>query len=103
MAASAIPAPLFKDGSGSLTLSGTNTYSGGTTLTAGTLIVGNNSALGTGTLSMAAGTTLSFVNSAISPSPTTITISGDPIFTPPAGTTQTLSGVISDGSIPGHR
>ena len=28
-------------------------------------------------------------------------ISGDPNFTPPAGTTQTISGVISDGATPG--
>jgi autotransporter-associated beta strand protein len=35
---------------GTLTLSGSNTYNGLTTVTAGTLRVGNNSALGTGTL-----------------------------------------------------
>ena len=39
---------ITKTGTGSLTLSGSNTYSGTTTLTAGTMIVGNNSALGTG-------------------------------------------------------
>ena len=35
-----------KDGSGSLTLSGTNTYSGGTVLNNGTLVLGNAKALG---------------------------------------------------------
>ena len=41
---------LLKSGAGALTLSGSNTYNGLTTVTAGTLRVGNNSALGTGTL-----------------------------------------------------
>ncbi|WP_267929914.1 autotransporter-associated beta strand repeat-containing protein [Paraburkholderia sp. ZP32-5] len=41
---------LFKQGTGIETLSGANTYSGGTTLAAGGLVVGNDSALGTGTL-----------------------------------------------------
>src|SRR5580704_10014319 len=49
---------LSKTGAGTTTLSAANTYSGGTTLTAGTLAVGNNSALGTGTLAFANGTTL---------------------------------------------
>lgn len=44
-----------KQGAGTLTLSGTNTYSGGTTLTAGTLIGTNNSAFGTGTITLAGG------------------------------------------------
>jgi autotransporter-associated beta strand protein len=95
-------------GSGSLvqttgmqTLTGANTYSGGTTLSAGVLVVGNNSALGTGSLSMAAGTTLSFLNAANFTIANPISISGDPSFTPPLGTTQTLSGAISDGGSPG--
>jgi outer membrane autotransporter protein len=48
-------------GTGSTTLTEANTYEGGTLLSAGTLIAGNNSALGTGTLTVAAnpsGTTL---------------------------------------------
>ena len=49
---------IVKQGVGMLTLSGINAYSGGTTLSAGTLAVGNNSALGTGALSFANGTTL---------------------------------------------
>lgn len=40
---------IFKDGSGALTLSGANTNTGATLLNAGTLLVGNNSAFGTGT------------------------------------------------------
>ncbi|MCF6314583.1 MAG: autotransporter domain-containing protein, partial [Verrucomicrobiales bacterium] len=50
---------LTKTGASSLTLSGANTYSGGTTLSAGTLVIGNNSALGTGTLTIEDNTTLS--------------------------------------------
>ncbi len=88
-------------GAGATVLSGANTYGGGTTLASGTIVVGNNSALGTGTLAMAAGTTLSFLNTANFTVGNPITISGDPFFAPPANTTQTLTGVISDGGAPG--
>ncbi len=47
---------LTKTGSGSLTLDAANTYGGGTTLSAGTLVVGHDSALGTGALHLAGGT-----------------------------------------------
>jgi autotransporter-associated beta strand protein len=47
---------LTKSGAGTLILSGANTYSGPTTLGNGTLAVGGNSALGTGTVSLQAGT-----------------------------------------------
>ncbi len=86
---------------GTETLTGANTYTGGTTITGGTLVIGNNSALGTGALSMAPGTTLSFLSTANFTVANPITISGDPFFTPPAGTTQTISGTISNGSSPG--
>ena len=51
----AVPATtgsLTKSGAGSLTLSGANNYSGGTSLTAGVLTAGNNSALGSGTVTI---------------------------------------------------
>jgi autotransporter-associated beta strand protein len=92
---------LVKQGSGALTLTGANTYTGGTTLSGGTITVGNNSALGSGALAMAAGTTLSFVNDGNFTLGNNIRLSGDPNFAPPAGTTQTLPGLISDGTSPG--
>ncbi len=45
-------------GAGTLTLTGSNTYTGGTLVSAGTLAVGNNSALGTGTVKVKGGTLL---------------------------------------------
>lgn len=84
-----------------LTLSAANTYTGGTTLTSGTLVIGNNQAIGSGTLAMAAGTTLSFLNSGNFTVTNPITIAGDPNFTPPAGTTQTIASAIADGATPG--
>ncbi len=48
---------IIKTGASVLTLGGANTYSGGTRLDAGTLLVGHNSALGTGALAIAGGTT----------------------------------------------
>lgn len=49
---------LAKLDAGTLVLNGANTYTGGTALNGGTLIVGNNSALGSGALTTANGTTL---------------------------------------------
>ena len=62
------PGPLTVVGGNTLTLTGTNTYANGTNLNSGTIAVGNNSALGasSGTLAMAAGTTLSFTGAGFS-------------------------------------
>ena len=49
---------ITKIGSGTLVLSVVNSYSGGTNLNAGTIRVGDNDALSTGLLTMAAGTSL---------------------------------------------
>jgi autotransporter-associated beta strand protein len=46
---------LTKNGAGDLALYGTNTYTGGTRLNAGRLLIGNNAALGTGTLTINGG------------------------------------------------
>ena len=56
---------LAKLDTGTLVLNGANAYTGGTALNGGTLIVGNNSALGTGVLTTANGTSLDS-NAAIS-------------------------------------
>ncbi|WP_415842709.1 autotransporter domain-containing protein [Pseudomonas reidholzensis] len=49
---------LAKLDTGTLVLNAANGYSGGTALNGGTLVLGNNSALGSGTLTAAGGTTL---------------------------------------------
>ena len=63
-------AAVTKTGGGIVTLTGTNTYNGGTTLSAGTILANNNSALGTGTVTIAGGnlgsTTSSTLANAIS-------------------------------------
>ena len=46
---------LIKVGTGSSTLSAANTYSGGTTINDGALVVGNNGALGSGSLTLVGG------------------------------------------------
>lgn len=92
---------LTKTGAGALTLTGASSYSGGTTLTAGSLVIGNDNALGSGDLSMAAGTTLAFLGSGNFTLANNIAISGDPTFSVASGTVQTISGVIADGGSPG--
>lgn len=109
---------LIKSGAGTQILAGVNTYTGSTTISAGTLILNNATALGTspgvdgtGSISMAAGTTLrsnyiiadagnvdSFVHA-----PITVTGTGSVNFHPGAGSsvapaeavTFNLNGVIS--------
>ena len=51
-------ASLTKSGAGTLTLSGTNTFSGGVNLSAGTLNINSAQALGSGTFTIGAGTTI---------------------------------------------
>ena len=47
---------LTKIGTGTQTLTGANTYSGGTTVSAGALLLGNDTAAGTNTITLAGGT-----------------------------------------------
>ena len=49
---------LTKAGAGALALSGANTFTGGMTLSAGELDINNATALGTGTFTISAGTTI---------------------------------------------
>jgi autotransporter-associated beta strand protein len=91
---------LTKSGAGNLILTAANTYTGGTAISAGTVTVGNDTALGTGDVTMAAGTTLGFANTGNFTVANNFIISGDPIFTVPVATTQTISGTISDASGP---
>ncbi len=90
---------VIKRGNNTLTLSGVNSYSGGTKLEAGTLLIGNASAIGSGTLDMAEFTTIAFTDSFTLGN--AITLTGDPYVDVAAGVTTTLSGSISDGSLPG--
>ncbi len=82
-----------KIGSGTLTLSGANTYMGGTNLTLGTLGVGNSGSLGSGTLTMQAGTTL-LAQAALLNVANPINLSGSANVNTGANT-FTLSGLIS--------
>ena len=52
------------NGSGSVTFNSANTYSGGTTINAGVLTAGNNTALGTGIVSVGASGTVNFMTAA---------------------------------------
>ncbi len=88
-----------QDGTGSLTLTGNSNYSGGTALNTGILVVGNANAIGTGALSMAAGTTLGFGGNFTLAN--AITVSGDPTLRVGTGIVATASGVISDGATAG--
>lgn len=57
-------AALVKDGAGTLRLTGANTYTGGSTVNAGTVEVGHDTALGTGSVTLGNGTTLTPINGA---------------------------------------
>jgi autotransporter-associated beta strand protein len=60
---SGLGSSLIKVGTGTLTLSGSNNYAGGTTLGGGALSIGNQNALGTGSVTVSAGSTLSTLSS----------------------------------------
>jgi autotransporter-associated beta strand protein len=91
------PGSLTKIGAGTLILSGANTYSGGTTISAGTLQVQNDSALGTGSVTLDGGTlqagadTMTVSNAfKINPSGGTIDMDGNGVLV--------LNGAITDGN-----
>jgi outer membrane autotransporter protein len=80
---------------GTLTLTGENSYTGGTDIEGGTMIVGNDIALGQGTVTMAEGTTLGFAVDGLKLH-NAFEIAGDPTFDVMGGFTETLSGDIGD-------
>jgi outer membrane autotransporter protein len=84
---------LTKAGTGRLTLAGANTYSGGTNFNAGILSVGSDGNLGSGPLTFNGGT-LEATGSVISSKTATLNTGGG-TFLADAGTSSTLSGVIS--------
>ena len=84
-AANAANGVLTKSGVGTLTLSGGNTYAGGTTISVGTLAVANNSALGTGALTIGTGTTLANLDSVAH------TLANNIVFGSVSGMTATFS------------
>lgn len=88
---------LVKQGAGTTTLTAANSYGGGTALKQGRLNVGNNLALGTGTLAMDDGTTLGFVADGLNlANAIELTGNNDPIIDTGAFS-ETLSGNISGG------
>ncbi|MFT3938462.1 autotransporter-associated beta strand repeat-containing protein [Rhodopseudomonas sp.] len=87
-------------GAGNLSLPGANTYTGGTTISRGTVTVGNNSALGTGDVKMIQGATFAFGIGDYTLA-NNFVISGTSIFNIRAGTTQTITGAVSDGDTAG--
>ncbi len=87
------------DGAGVVTLSGNNTYSGGTIVETGTLSIGAAVNIGTGTLTLDVGTTVDLTAGFTLTQ--AIQASGDPTFTVTAGQSDTITGLISDGTAPG--
>src|SRR4029077_14481076 len=87
---------LTKDGLGTLTLTGANTYSGGTNLNGGIIAVNSDVNLGTGPLSFNGGTLEALAAGGGITSSKAVTLNaGAGTFLADAGTTSTLSGVIS--------
>ncbi|GCD54278.1 autotransporter-associated beta strand repeat-containing protein [Acetobacter pasteurianus] len=88
---------LIKIGTGTLSLLGANTYTGGTDIALGSIAINGPSSLGTGSVEMDEGTSLSFLSDGTNLS-NNITLSGDPTFDVQSGNTDTESGIISNGS-----
>lgn len=91
---------LHKSGTGTLSLYAANTYTAGTWLDAGRLQIGDDAALGTGTLHMAEGTTFGLLGESMHVA-NNIIATGDPTIDVADDDSATLSGVISDGAMAG--
>ncbi len=82
---------LTKMGANTLTLNGTSTYTGGTIVSAGTLIPGNPKALGTGTITVAAGTAIAIPSGGLNSYGTFFANVGSSQANATAGSTGTLN------------
>ncbi|MCZ8546090.1 autotransporter outer membrane beta-barrel domain-containing protein [Mesorhizobium qingshengii] len=89
---------LTKNGDGLLTLNGANTYAGGTNLYGGTLSLGNNDALGTGSLAAFSGTVIDLQDGVTINNNLTIDLSQN--INVASGATGTYAGQISEFSDP---
>jgi outer membrane autotransporter protein len=79
---------MVKYGTGVFTLSGANTYAGGTRVEGGTLRVANDSAVGTGGVSLAGGTTLEYDSTRMSVLANPITLTGNAALSVTGGSVQ---------------
>ncbi|WP_264821047.1 autotransporter-associated beta strand repeat-containing protein, partial [Acetobacter malorum] len=91
---------VIKGGSGLITMSGDNAYGGGTTVNQGGLAAGSDTAFGTGAVTMAEGTEVSFAADGLTLANKFI-LNGDPTFDVGGSQTDTVSGAITDGGTPG--
>lgn len=88
---------LLKSGNATLALAGNNTYSGGTVLSAGGLLLGHDSALGTGPLSLAPSANLGAVpaSAPVVANPVAL-VANTTISVPANGGLLTLAGTVAD-------
>jgi autotransporter-associated beta strand protein len=89
-------ASLTVAGTNLVTLSGTNTYGGGTTVSAGTVVVANDSALGSGVLTLAGGSVSNSAGSSCTV-PNNVTVASGAEVEVGSGDVFTLSGMIGGG------
>ncbi|RKP50178.1 autotransporter domain-containing protein [Pararobbsia silviterrae] len=85
---------VVQNGSGTLTLTAANTYSGGTTVQNGTLAVAANGVLGSGVLTLNAGSTLAFTADGVTLS-NDVNIAGSVFANVGANSTDFISGNVS--------
>ncbi|MDQ0011565.1 outer membrane autotransporter protein [Luteibacter jiangsuensis] len=91
---------LEKQGAGTLALDHANAYTGGTLVSAGTLRLGDSGAIGSGTLSLASGSTLAFAANGLAVA-NAVTVAGTASIDVGGTDTATLGGVIADGTTAG--